>query len=164
MLKLRAYGIHCHLYYWITSFLTDRLQFLSINSISSTLKPCTSGVPQGSILSPIFFLLYINDLPECVKHLSIFLYADDAKVLESISCHLDCLLLQQDLDAITAWCATCLLTLNIAKCFYIRFGLANKPLFNYILSGIALSQVSIANDLGILFDSKLDFSSHCHKV
>ena len=86
------------------------------------------------------------------------------QVLKPISCRLDCLLLQQDLDAIAAWCATWLLTLNIAKCFYIRFGLANKPLFNYTLSDIALSQVSTANDLGILFDSKLDFSSHCHKV
>ena len=56
-----------------------------------------------------------------------------------------------------------LLTINIAKCFYRGFGQANKPLFNYTLSGIALSQISIANDLGILFDSKLDFS-HCHKV
>ena len=68
------------------------------------------------------------------------------------------------MDAIVAWCATWLLKLNIAKCFYIRFGLANKPLFNYTLSGIALSQVFIANDLGILFDSKLNFSSHCTKV
>ena len=111
-------------------------------------------MPQGSILSPILFLL-------CVKHSSIFLYADDAKVLKPINCCLDCLLLQQDLDAITA-CGATWLTLNITRC-YIRFGLANKPLFNYTLSGIALSQVSIANDLGILFDSKLDFS-HCHKV
>ena len=100
LLKLRAYGIHGHLYNWITSFLTDRAQFVSINSVSSTLKPCTSGVPQRSILSPIFFLLYSNDLPECVKHSSVFLYDDDAKVLKPISCHLDCLLLQQDLDAI----------------------------------------------------------------
>ena len=121
-------------------------------------------MPQGSILSLIFFLLYINDLPECVKHSSIFLYADDTKDLKPISCRLDCLLLQQDLDAIAAKCATWLLILNIAKCFYIRFGLANKPLFNYTLCGIALSQVSTANDLGILFDSKLDFSSNCHKV
>ena len=163
LLKLRAYGIYGHLYIWITFFLNDRVQFVSINSVSSTLKPCTSGMLHGSILSPIFFLSYKNDLPECVRHSSIFLYADDAKVLKPISCHLDCLLLQQDLDAIAAWCATWLLILNIAKCFYIRFGLANKPLFNYTLSGIVLSQVSIANNLGILFDSKLDFS-HCHKV
>ena len=121
-------------------------------------------MPQGSILSPIIFLLYINDLPECVKHSSIFLYADDAKLLKPISCRLDCLQLQQNLDTIAAWCATWLQTLNIAKCFQIRFGLANKTLFNYTLSSIALSQVSIANDLGILFDSKLDLSSHCHKV
>ena len=139
LLKLRAYGIPSHLYNWITSTLTDRLQFVSINLVSSTLKPCTSGVPQGSILSPILFLLFINDLLECVKHSSVFLCVNDAKVLKPISCCLDCSQLQQDLDAIAAWCVTWLLTLNIAKYFYIRFTLANKPLLNYTLSGIALS-------------------------
>ena len=163
LLNLLAYCIYGHLYNWIISFLTDRLQFVSINSVSSILKHCTSGVPQGRILSPILFLLYIYDLPESVKHSSVFLYADDAKVLKPINCRLNCLFLQQDLDAIAAWSATWLLALNIVKCFYLCFGQANKPLFNYTLSGIALSQVSIANDLGILFDSRLDFS-HCHKV
>ena len=159
MLNLPAYGIYDHLYNWIISFLTERLQFVSINLVSSTLKPCTSGVPQGHILSLILFLLYINDLPDCVKHSSIFLNADNAKVLKPISCRLDCLLLQQDVDAIAAWWADQLLTLNIAKCFYIRFRLANKPMankprFDSTISGIALSQVSIANDLGTSFDSK----------
>ena len=160
LLKLRAYGIHSHLYNWIIYFFTDRLQFVSIKSVSSILKPCTSGVAQGSIPSPIFFLLYMNDLPECVKYSSKFLCADDAKVSKPVNFRLNCLLFQQDLDGIAAWCAIWLLTLNIAKCFYIRFGLANKPLFNYTFSGIALSQVSVANDLGILFDSKLDFSHY----
>ena len=80
LLKLRAYGIHGHLCNWITSFLTDRLQFVSINSMSSTLKLCTSSGPQGSILSPILFFLYINDLPDCIKHSLIFLKADDANL------------------------------------------------------------------------------------
>ena len=86
------------------------------------------------------------------------------QVLKNISYSLHCLLLQQDLDAIAVWGATWPLTLNIAKCFYIRFGLVNKPLFNYyILSGVALSQVLLANDLGFVLNSRLDFF-HCHKV
>ncbi len=121
-------------------------------------------MPQGSVLSPLLFLLYINDLPECVKHSLIFLYADDAKLVKSINCRLDCLQLQQDLDAVATWCCTWQLTLNTAKCLFSRFGLANKPLFSYDLSGAKLAQVPSVNDLGVLFDTKLDFSSHCHKV
>jgi hypothetical protein len=108
--------------------------------------------------------LYINDLPECVRHSQVFLYADDAKLLKSINSRLDCLLLQQDLDAVTNWCCTWQLSLNIAKCLYSRFGLANKPLFDYNLSGVKLTQVPAINDLGVLFDTKLNFSDHCHKT
>ena len=162
--KLHAYGIQGSLLCWIKSFLSDRVQSVSINSVLSSEKQCASGVPQGSVLSPILFLIYINDLPDCIKHSSVFLYADDAKFLKTINCLLDCILLQQDLDAVAAWCSTWQLTLNIAKCLYIRFGLALKSRFEYKISGIALSSVDSINDLGILFDSKHTFSSHCHKV
>ena len=94
LLKLNAYGIQGPLLEWIRYFLTDRSQSVSINSVLSSLKPCTSGTPQGSILSPLLFLLYINDMPECVKHSTVFLYADDAKLLKPITCLLDCLLFQ----------------------------------------------------------------------
>jgi hypothetical protein len=162
--KLQAYGFQGHLLSWIKSFLTDRYHFVSINSSSSTLKQCISGLPQGSVLSPILFLLFINDLPDCIKHSSVYIYADDAKLLKSINCQLDCILLQQDLDAVATWCSTWQLTLNVAKCFFNRFGLANKPLFSYTLTGTELLHTPIINDLGVAFDSKLDFSSHCHKV
>ena len=62
------------------------------------------------------------------------------------------------------WCSTWQLTLNISKCLYIRYGLANKPSLNYSLTGVILSQVSNVTDLGVIFDSKLDFSTHCHKI
>ena len=96
------------------------------NSTLSSFKTCISGVPQGSVLSPIIFILYTNDLPDYIKHSQIFLYADDAKLLKSIACRLDCILLQQDLDTVVAWCLTWQLSLKITKCLYIRFGLANK--------------------------------------
>ena len=135
---------------------------MHINSALSSFKTCISGVPQGSVLSPIMFILYINDLPDCIKHSQIFLYADDAKLLKSITCRLDCILLQQDLDAVVAWCLTWQLSLNITKCLYIRFSLPNKPQFNYFSSGFVLSHIQSVNDLGIVFDSKCDFSLQCH--
>ena len=162
--KLHAYGIQGSLLDWIKSFHANRSQSVSINSALSSSKPCISGAPQGCILSPLFFLIFINDLPDCISHSSIYLYADDAKLLKSISNPLDCLLLQEDLNAVASWCSSWQLSLNISKCLYIRFGLANKPPFNYSLSGTVLSQVHNVSDLGVLFDSKLNFSAHCHKT
>ena len=137
---------------------------MHINSELSSFKTYISGVPQGSVLSPVMFILYINDLPDYIKHSQVFLYADDAKLLKSITCRLDCILLQQDLDTVDACCVTWQLSLNIAKCLYFRFGLANKPQFNYSSSGSVLSHVPYVNDLGIVFDSKCDFSLQCHKM
>ena len=79
--KLHAYGIQGSLLDWIKSFLTNRSQSVSINSALSSSKPCISGAPQGCILSPLFFLIFINDLSDCISHSSIYLYADDAKLL-----------------------------------------------------------------------------------
>ena len=105
-------------------------------------------MPQGSVLSPIMFILYINDLSDCIKHSQVFLDIGDAKLLKSITCRLDSiLLLLQDLDAVVAWCFTWQLSLNITKCLYIRFSLANRPQFNYSLSGIVLSHFQSVNDI-----------------
>lgn len=69
----------------------------------SSLLPVTSGVPQGSLLGPLFFILYINDLPACSLHSSLLLYADDSKCSKSIASASDCLLLQEDLDRVSDW-------------------------------------------------------------
>ena len=100
-LKLLAYGIQGSLLKWIESFLSDRSQSVAINSALSGHKPCISGVPRGSVLSPLLFIIFINDQrhqPDCIKNSTILLYADDAKLLKPITCRLACFLLQQDLD------------------------------------------------------------------
>ena len=156
LLKLQAYGIQGSLLKWIESFLSDRSQSVVINSTLSGHKPCISGVPQGSVLSPLLFIIiFINDLPDCIKNSTILLYADDAKLLKPITCRLVCFLLQQDLDAFAAWCLTWQDQLNISKCLWTRFVLAHKPI---------ITQVTTTNDLSVTFDSKLNFSSHCHRV
>jgi hypothetical protein len=130
----------------------------------SSWLPCTSGVPQGSVLSSLLFIIYINDLPDVIRHSKIFLYADDVKILRRIDCRMDCLLFQQDLDAIATWCSTWQLKLNISKCIYIRFGLAERPRIDYHISGILLPSSLSCKDLGVLFDSKLTFSEHCSTI
>ena len=116
-LKLQAYGIQGSLLKWIESFLTDRSQSVVINSTLSGHKPCISGVPQGNVLSPLLFIIFINDQPDCIKNSTILIYADDAKLLKPITCRLDCFLLQQDLDVFAAWCPTWQVQLNISKCY-----------------------------------------------
>ena len=106
LLEPQADGIHGSLLKWIESFSSDRSQLVVINSTLSVHKPCISGVPHGSFLSPLLFIIFVNDLPDCIKNLTILLYANDANFLKPITCRLDCFLLQQDLDAFAAWCPT----------------------------------------------------------
>jgi hypothetical protein len=164
ILKLRAYGIHPNVCAWTENFLSNRKQRVIINDHMSTWLPCNSGVPQGSVLSSLLFIIYFNDLPDIIQHSKVFLYADDAKILRRIDCRMDCLLFQQDLDALAAWCSTWQLKLNISKCIHIRYGLAERPRFDYHISGILLPSSLSCKDLGVLFDSKLTFSEHCSTI
>ena len=82
------------------------LGYMYTNSTLSGHKTCISGIPQGSVLSPLLFITFINDLPDFLKNSPILLYADATKFLKPFNCRLDCFLLQQDLDAFAAWCPT----------------------------------------------------------
>ena len=76
--KLCAYGLYNNVCDWVEQFLSNRLQHVIVNDGMSDWLQCTSNVPLGSILGPILFLIYVNDLPQCILHSQIFLYADDA--------------------------------------------------------------------------------------
>ena len=85
---------------WIESYLSDRQQFVTVNGANSDLFSVPSGVPQGSHFGPLLFLLFINDLPDRVRHGEIILCADDAKIFKIIESSEDALLLQKDLDEV----------------------------------------------------------------
>ena len=87
----------------VPAFSNNRVQLVSVNGHHSTLLPVTSGVPQGSLLGPLLFLVYINDLPECVTFSKTFLVADDTKCLASSSGNSSSVGLQHDLDNLIHW-------------------------------------------------------------
>ena len=101
--KLQSFGIHGKLYDWIASFLTGRKQHVMVDGVMSTIINVISGVPQGTVLGPLLFLIYINDMFPTVKHSKIKVFADDSKLHKDISSHIDRMLLQEDLLSVVNW-------------------------------------------------------------
>ena len=97
--KISSYGIKGALLSWISSFLLDRRQCVSIKGSSSTWKPVDSGVPQGSVLGPIFFIMYVNDIPDIVKS-NVWIFTDDTKLFATTD---QTITLQEDLDNLMKW-------------------------------------------------------------
>ena len=116
LLKLWKVGVVGSLWRWFCEYLSNRYQQVCINS--STL-PVISGVPQGSLLGPLLFLIYINDSPAALKHSESFLFADDTKCLLPICPPHDCIQLQSDLNALTSWSTDWKLMFNETRCLHL---------------------------------------------
>ena len=116
ILKLHCLGVTTELLQWIRSFLTCLHQRVIINGSYSDWLPVTSGVPQGSVLGPLLFILYIDDLQSVIKHSTLKIFADDVALYREVASSADCLLLQQDLDNFYSWTIKWQLRLNASKC------------------------------------------------
>ena len=101
--KIRAYGIEGKVYTWIEQFLCGRTQTVVVDGKKSVSSPVRSGVPQGTVLGPILFLLYVNDLETKIKNSKMNSFADDTRISKKISTQGDCDLLQQDLECVIVW-------------------------------------------------------------
>lgn len=163
--KIEFNGIRGSLLRWLTSYVKNRTQKVVVQGFSSEVISVTSGVPQGSILGPLLFVLFINDINTCFRNSSFLLYADDLKVFRKISSIDDCVKLQEDLDRLTAYCVANKLQLSLPKCKSITFTKKiNINYFTYSLCKTPLEKVSLIKDLGILFDSKLHFNAHVDHI
>ena len=161
--KLEAYGLGPKVVDWTRAFLCGRLQCVSINGSMSSWNKVTSGIPQGTVMGPLCFLLYINDLPDVVKTSSMCLFADDAKVFSPMTSDQQHHNLQKDLDGIMAWTERWQLPLNLSKCSAMHLG-SNNPRHRYSLGKSQIKETLSERDLGIQVDNMLKFHDHAATV
>jgi hypothetical protein len=158
--KLKSFGICGAVLSWIESFITNRMQRVVIRGESSSWANVVSGVPQGSVLGPLLFLLFIDDIDHCFLHSVILKYADDAKVIFPITSGNSMSLLQADLDRLVDWSRRWLLGLNLSKCRILHFGSHNQC-HKYYLSNVPLNAASEERDLGVCVTDDLKPSRQC---
>ncbi len=147
--KLKSFGVNGSLLDWFSSYLCDRRQRVVLEGEASGWLPVISGVPQGSILGPLLFLLYINDMSDVVSSSTLALFADDSKCFSNINNISDCLALQRDLDSLCQWARTWQLNFNVKKCSVLNIARRRRVDFVYTLNGIPLASVDSFKDLGI---------------
>ena len=137
---------------------------MRVNGENSFQAPVLSGIPQGSVLGPLLFVIYINDLPDSITSDS-FLFADDTKILRKITSAEDSITLQNDLKTLEEWSNEWLLRFNADKCHVLSLGKIEhiKHTHRYELYGEELDHVFEETDLGVTIDSELKFEDHISK-
>ena len=166
--KLSHYGLRGHSLNWFSSYLSNRSQFTIINNVISSTKSIVSGVPQGSVLGPVLFLIYINDLCMSVQEHKLSLFADDANVF--LFHHDPCMLFKianKACSSLSVWFAANKLCVNLTKTSYMLFRPVKK-LEDYIschdppvlLNKIKIPRVKSCKYLGLFLDENLNWSNH----
>lgn len=165
LFKLSKLGISDNIIRWIHSYLTERTQVVKFRMASSEPVYVTSGVPQGSHLGPLLFLLFVNDVPAILIHALILMFADDFKIYLSINNLIDCIHLQEDLSRFSVWCLKNKLFLNFDKCKRITLTRKFIPIdFAYQLNENVVNKVEFITDLGVIVDKKLTFNLHIESI
>ena len=165
LFKLWRIGITGPLWHWFKAYLTGRFHYVSIDNVSSPLLPVLSGVPQGSILGPFLFLIYINDLPEHIEFASCYLlnFADDTKLLKAIKSESDEHILQRDVDTLDMWCKEWKLSLNANKSNTMRLTLSHRrdqQVHQYCIDGTDLQVIPMQQVLGVIVRRDLSWTDH----
>ena len=163
LLKLEAYGITGNLLGWIESFLKNRSQVVKVGDAHSNEGAVLNGIPQGSILGPVLFSIFINDLPNGISSYC-KIFADDTKLYNTSG---NQLVLQNDISILQHWSDKWQLYFNVDKCSIMHLG-SNNPQHSYSMvhngQVIPIKVTTEEKDLGVIFDPNLSFDKHIHKV
>jgi len=157
--KLRSHGINGKIARWVEAWLSGRSQRTCIAGCGSSWRWVSSGVPQGSVLGPILFLLYINDLENGVMSW-ILKFADDTKIFGKANSIEDKNLLQKDLDRLIEWSLEWLMMFNTKKCKVMHIGSRNNQ-YTYTMNQQKLEVVNTERDLGIIISKDMKVSKQC---
>ena len=165
---MEHYGIRGLANKWFENYLSNRVQCVKYGEIQSEEMTIKSGVPQGSVLGPLLFILYINDIQNCSKLISLVLFADDTNILHSHTC-LKTLneIIQIEMNKITDWLNANKLSINTVKTKFILFRTKNKKI-NYdlkiLINNENIKQVKNTTFLGIVIDEFLTWSEHLNFI
>ena len=165
--KLNMLGIDGKIGRWIHSFLTGRYQSVCVNGEKSPPAEVLSGVPQGSVIGPILFLILIGDIDQNVAHAFLSTFADDTRVGKSIKSVADADLLQQDLDQVYQWAASNNMEFNSSKFELLRYGTNSdlKDATSYISNASTpIEEKHMTKDLGVIMSNTGAFKDHISKI
>lgn len=158
--KLRSKGVDTQYLDWFSSYLSNRTSRVRLEDHFSSPISATSGVPQGSHLGPLLFLVYIDDLVRSLKDVSCSVYADDFKIFRHIGNDSDHTALQNAITAVDDWCSSNNMELNVKKCQVITFRRKEAHHHSYKIGNVVLDRVSSMKDLGVVLDESLSFDRH----
>ncbi len=164
--KLHKFGIRGELLCWLKDYLSGRHQRVTVLGETSGLVPVLSGVPQGSILGPLLFLVYVNDLPHCISGEStVAMFADDTKCYRPVRDLSDCDELQNDLNDLVNWCTTWKMDLNQSKCGIMSITRSRQPITTkYTLQDNPMKPLTHQKDLGIVVTKDLKWKKQVEEI
>ena len=170
--KLKYYGVHGTNLNLFSSYLENRKQYPEIDNIKSNMLQITTGVPQGSILGPLLFIIYINDFAQASKMFNFLIYADDTTLSSTLNVFSDNThdqnfesLINEELIKINDWLKINKLSLNVvkSKCMIFQKKKKNIQILNLKIDNVNIDQVKEFNFLGLIIDTNLNWKKHAEK-
>lgn len=163
--KISHLGASRQFVQWLNTYLTGRTLRVKVSSSVSVPFCNISGVPQGSNIGPLLFIIFFNDVAELLDGGDRLFYADDLKIYRKIQTYDDCIRLQGLLDTFVAWCKLNRLIISTTKCEVITFHrIASPIIYDYHIGEISLKRVNCVRDLGVLLDTKFSFNEHISAI